>query len=65
MFVYRGSYLSVHVLMILSNVLWIYVKMRGLSSNLLHFCKEFNKFNNAGARMLDSNYNITLKLTKM
>ena len=29
-------------------------KMRGLSSILILFRNEFNKFNNAGARMLDS-----------
>ena len=37
-------------------------KMLGLSSILSHFHKEFNKFNNAGARMLDSIYHTTLRL---
>ena len=36
--------------------------MRGLSSTLSLFRKELNKFNNTGARMLDSVYNMTLKL---
>ena len=38
--------------------------MRGLSSILLHFRNEFNKFNNTEARMLDSIYRMTLKLIK-
>ena len=42
--IYRGSYMSVHVLL----------KMRGLPSILSHFRNEFNKFNNTRARMLDS-----------
>ena len=37
-------------------------KMRGLSSILSLFRNKFNKFNNTGARMLDSNYHMTLKL---
>ena len=36
--------------------------MRGLPSILLLFRKEFNKFNNTGARMLDSIYHITTTL---
>ena len=36
--------------------------MRGLSSILSLFRKEFNKFNNTGARILDSNYHMTLKI---
>ena len=36
--------------------------MRGLPSILsLFFCNEFHKFNNTGARMLDSIYQMTLK----
>ena len=38
--------------------------MRGLPSILLLFRNEFNKFNNTGARMLDSIYHMTLKLIK-
>ena len=37
-------------------------KMRGLLSILSLFCDKFNKFNNTGARMLDSIYHITLRL---
>ena len=36
--------------------------MRGLPSILLLFRNEFNKFNNTGARMLDSIYHMTQKL---
>ena len=35
--------------------------MRGLSSILSLFRNEFNKFNNTGARMLDSIDHMTLK----
>ena len=34
--------------------------MRGLPSILSLFLNEFNKFNNTGARMLDSFYHMTL-----
>ena len=37
-------------------------KMQGLPSILSHFGNELNKFDNTGAQMLDSIYNITLKL---
>ena len=37
-------------------------KMRGLPRILSLFCKKFNKFNNARARMLDSIYHMTLRL---
>ena len=36
--------------------------MRGLPSILLLFRNEFNKFNNTGARMLDSIYHMTTTL---
>ena len=39
-------------------------KMRGLPSILSFFRKEFDTFNNTGARMLDSIYHMTLKLIK-
>ena len=39
-------------------------KMRGLSSILSLFRNQFNKFNNTGARMLDSIYHMTLKYLK-
>ena len=51
--IYRGSYMSAHVLLSLSNELGKRDKMRGI---------DFNKFNNTGARMLDSFYHMTLTL---
>ena len=42
---YRGSYMSAHVLLILLNELGKRDKMRGLSSILSLFRNEFNKFN--------------------
>ena len=39
--------------------------MRGLPSTLSPFRNEFNKFNNTGARMLDSIYHMTLKWLKI
>ena len=56
--------MSAHVLLNLLNELGKSDKMRGLPSILLLFRNEFNKFNNTGARMLDSIYHMTLKLTK-
>ena len=53
--------MSAHVLLNLLNKLWKRDKMRGLSNNLFLFCNEFNKFNNTGARMLDSIYHRILK----
>ena len=46
---YRGSYMSAHVLLNLLNELGKRDKMRGLPSILSLFCNEFNKFNNTGA----------------
>ena len=60
---YRGSYMSTHVLFNLLNKLRKRDKMRGLLSILLFFRNKFNKFNNTGARMLDSIYHTTLKHT--
>ena len=37
-------------------------KMRGMPSILSPFRNEFNKFNNTGARMLDSIYHMTYRL---
>ena len=45
--------MNVHVLLNLLNELRKSDKMRRLSSILLLFRNEFNKFNNTGARMLD------------
>ena len=55
----RGSYISAHVLLNLLNQLGKRDKMRGLPSILSLFRNEFNKFNNARARMLDSIYHMT------
>ena len=55
--------MSVHVLLNLLNDLGKSDKMRGLPSILLLF-HEFNKFNNTGARMLDSIYHMKLKFIK-
>ena len=57
--VYRGSYMSAHVLLNLLNELGKKDKMRGLPSILSLFRNEFNKFNNTRARMLDSIYHMT------
>ena len=38
--------------------------MRGLPSILSLFLNEFNKFNNTGARMLDSIHHMALTLIK-
>ena len=50
----RGSYMSAHVLLNLSNELGERDEMRGLPSTFISFCNEFNKFNNTctRARML-------------
>ena len=54
--------MSAHDLLNLLNELRKRDKMRGLPSILSLFRNEFNKFNNTGARMLDSIYHMTLKL---
>ena len=51
--------MSAHVLLNLLKELEKSDKMRGLPSILLLFRNEFNKFNNTGARMLDSIYHMT------
>ena len=51
-----------YVLLNLFNELLKIDKMRGLPSILFLFRNEFNKFNNTGARMLDSIYHMTFKL---
>ena len=60
--IYRGSYIS--VLLNLLNELGKRDKMRGLPSILYLFRNEFYKFNNTGARMLDSTYHMTLKILR-
>ena len=47
--IYRGSYMSAHVLLNLLNKLGKRDKMRGLPSILSLFRNEFNKFNNTRA----------------
>ena len=54
--------MSAHVLLNSLNKLRKGDKMRGLPSILSHFCNKFNKFNNTGARMLDSIYHTMLKI---
>ena len=54
--------MSVHVLLNLFNKLGKRDKMRGLSSILSLFRKEFNKSNDTLAQMLDSIYHMTLRL---
>ena len=58
---YRGSYMSAHVLLNLLNELGKRDKMRGLPSILSLFRNEFDKFNNSRARMLYSIYHMTLR----
>ena len=52
--------MSAHDLLNLLNELGKRDKMRGLPSNFSFFRNEFNKFNNTGARVLDSIYHMTL-----
>ena len=54
--------MSAHVLLNLLSKLRKRDKMRGLPGILSLFRNEFNKFNNTGARMLDSIHHMTLKL---
>ena len=58
---HRGSYMSAHVLLNLSNELGKKIRCEALPSILSAFPNEFNKFNNTGARMQDSIYHMTLK----
>ena len=58
---YRGSYMSAHVLLNLLNELGKKIRCEALQSILSVFRKEFNKFNNKGARMQVSIYHMTLK----
>ena len=53
--------MSGHVLLNLLNELGKRDKMQGLPSILSPFRNKFNKLNNTGALMLDSNTNTTLK----
>ena len=55
--------MSAHVLLNVLNELRNRDKMQGLPSNLSLFHNEFNKFNDTRARMLDSIYHMTIKIT--
>ena len=59
---YRGSYMSVNLLLNLFNELGKRDKMRGLSSIFIPLRNEFNKVNNTRARMLESIYHMALRL---
>ena len=61
----RGSNTSDHVLLNFLNELRKIVTMRCLPSILFLSRIEFNKFNNTGARMLDSIYHMTLQFLKI
>ena len=54
--------MNAHVLFDLLNEFGRRDKMCGLPNILFLFRNEFNKFNNTRARMLDSVYQMTLKL---
>ena len=54
--------MSAHDLLNLLNELGKRDKMRGLSSIVSLFRNKFNKFNNTGVRMLDSNNNTVFKM---
>ena len=54
--------MSAHVLLNLLYELRKRDKMQGLPRILSLFCNQFHKFNNTGARMLDSIYHMTLNL---
>ena len=56
--------MNAHVLLNLLNELGKRDKMRDLTSILSLFRNEFNKFNNTGARIIDSIYHMTLKILK-
>ena len=60
--VYRGAYMSAYVLLILLTSWGKEIKCGSCRAFYLCFHKVFNKFNNTGARMLDSIYYMTLRL---
>ena len=61
LYLFRGYNMSVLALLNLFNELGKRDKMRVLSSILSLFQNEFNKFNNTGARMVDSKYHMKLR----
>ena len=56
--------MSANVLLNLLNELRKRDKMQGFQTILSFFRNKFNKFNNTGARLLDSIYHMTLRLLK-
>ena len=54
--------MSAHVLLNLINELGKRDKMQSLPSILSLFCNKLNKFNNTGARMLNSIHHLTFRL---
>ena len=56
--------MSAHVLLNLLNMLRNRDKMLCLLSILSLFRNQLDKFNNTGARLIDSTYHMTLKLIK-
>ena len=58
----RGSYMSAHLLLNLLNKLGKEIKCEACTAFFLLFRNEFNKFNNTRAQMLDSIYNMALRL---
>ena len=61
--VHRESYMIAHVLF--NKRVGERDKMRGLPSIFFFFRNDINKFNNTGARMLDTIYHMTLELLKI
>ena len=59
--IYRGFYMSAHVLLNLLNELGEMIRYEDLPSIWSVSPNEFYKFNNTGARMQDSIYHMTLK----
>ena len=54
--------MSAHVLLNLLNEFWKRDKNASLAKHLSLFRNKFNKFNKTRARILDSNYHVTLRL---
>ena len=54
--------MSAHVLLILLNTLRKEIKWEACQAFLSFFRNEFNKFNNTGARMIDSIHHMTFEL---
>ena len=61
---FRGFYISAHVLLNLLSEVGKRDKLRGMPSILSPICNEFNKYNNTRAWMLDSIYHMALRILK-